>query len=358
MKYLNIAASAALAFVLVGCGEAKFKIDGNVEGAGGKTLVLEKADFGGRWIAVDSTHVASSGAFSISSAAPASPEIYRLALGDSFIYLPVDSVEHLTLSTTLSGFGNEYALTGTPQAERMTQFEKELQNAFLNDSVAMADFKRTVYTKYIKDGNGSILGYYVLTKIYNGKPLYDPFDASDAKYYAAVATQFDNYRPNDPHGRMVKEVSLEAMRNRHSANGLKRVIEASELSVIDIDLPDASGKNVKLSDVVGKGKPVILVFSMMNDANSPGFNRELAKIYNSRNGGVQIYQVSFDEGQYEWREAVANLPWINVIDPAAMSSTALRDYNVGSLPAVFLYDSSGELVDRPESLADLERKLR
>lgn len=357
MKFQYIAAAAVFSLALAGCGEAKFKIEGEVQGADGKSIVLEKSDFGGLWIAVDSTKIGNSGKFSISASAPASPEIYRISLGDSFIYVPVDSVENLSVTTTASDFGRKYTLTGTRQAELMTQFEQELMALGSIDSVSMANFKRDVYTKYIKDGQGSIVGYYILTKIYNNKPLYDPSDMTDVKYYAAVATQFDNYRPDDPHGQMVKNVSISAMKKRNNALGKKTLIEANEITVIDIDLPDATGKKVKLSDVVGKGKPVVLVFSMMNEAESPVFNRELARIYNAHGGNVQIYQVSFDQGQYEWREAVANLPWINVIDPQAMSSNSLLDYNVGALPAIFLYDARGELIDRPTSLKDLESKL-
>lgn len=342
---------------LASCGDAKFKIDGEVYGAEGKSLVLEKSDFHGRWIPVDSVRVGNTGRFSIKSDAPASPEIYRLSLGDRFVYLPVDSVESLTLTTSDADFGTKFTLTGTPQAERMAEFEKSLMSLSATDSASMAGFKRDVYTKYIKDGQGSIVSYYVLTKIFDGEPLYNPADPQDAKYYAAVATQFDNYRPGDPHGRMVREVSLQAMRNHNSAAGKKTVIEANELRVIDIALPDEKGKTVRLSDVVGKGKPVVVVFSMMNEPESPAFNRELARLYNSKGGAVQFYHVSFDAGQYEWRDAAANLPWITVLDPAGTSSNAIIDYNVGSLPAVFIYNAEGDLVDRPESLSDLAKKI-
>ena len=67
--------------------------------------------------------------------------------------------------------------------------------------------------------------------------------------------------------------------------------------------------------------------------------------------------MSFDEAQFEWREAARNLPWINVIDPGNATSNALVEYNVSSLPAVFIYSAEGELVERPESLDDLQRKL-
>lgn len=46
-----------------------------------------------------------------------------------------------------------------------------------------------------------------------------------------------------------------------------------------------------------------------------------------------------------------------MLDPQGTSSNAIIDYNVGSLPAVFIYDAVSDLVERPESLSDLERKL-
>jgi len=358
MKLQYVALSAAIFSIsLSSCGDAQFKVDGEVYGAEGKSLVLEKSDFYGRWVPVDSVRIGGSGRFSIKADAPASPEVYRLSLGDRFIYMPVDSVETLTISTSDADFGSKFTLSGTPQAERMAEFEKELLALNVSDSVSMTNFKRNVYTKYIKDGEGSIVSYYVLTKVYGGKPLYDPEDPEDAKYYAAVATQFDNYRPGDPHGRMVRDVSLRALRARNSAKGKKNVIKANEIRVLDINLPDETGKNMRLSDIVGKGKPVVVIFSMMDDDGSPAFNRELARIYKAKGGTVEFYHVSFDSGQYEWREAASNLPWITVLDPHGTSSTAIVDYNVGSLPAVFIYDASGDLVERPESLSDLERKL-
>lgn len=354
-KGLTIVAVCAMC-ISVGCNRnPEFKVHGEVEGAEGKTLILEKADFWGRWIALDSTKVSKSGSFSMESAAPASPEIYRLSMDDRFIYFPVDSIETIRIETAADKFGMDYTLSGTPQAELLAKFDKEL-HAFGDLSTGDAEaFKKNIYTNYIKESRGSIISYYVLTKIVGGKPLFDPADNSDARYYAAVATQYEQYRPDDPHGKMVQSAAKEAMRRIQSEKGPKYTMEVPEITVIDIELPNEEGNNIKLSEMVGKGKKTVVVFSLMNAPESPSFNRELNSLRQSK--GVDYYHISLDADQYAWREAARNLPWTTVFDAAGMTSSALLDYNVRSIPAFYIYDATGTLVDSAFTLDDLRKKL-
>lgn len=359
MKTTRILLAVGIAAVLgAGCHrEAEFKIEGDVAGAEGKTMTLAKADYNGRWVVMDSVKIGKDGAFSVKSPAPACPEIYRLTLDGNSIYMPVDSIETLHISTNADGFAYRYTLTGTPQAERMARFEKDLHQFAAADSADAGRFKRQVYADYIQDSQGAIMSYYILTKVVDGKPLFDPADPTDTKYYAAVATQFEMFKPQDPHGKMVRQAAVEFMRKRNSDMGKRNVVEATELKVLDIDLQNENQQNVKLTDMVGKGSPVVVVFGMMNEQESPAFNIQLARIYNSRGGNVKFYHVSFDADQYAWREAARNLPWTTVLDPAGTGSTALRDYNVGSLPTFFIYDAAGDLRDRAASLEELQKKL-
>ena len=350
--------AAGIALLMTACdNNPKFKVEGEVYGGEGKTLILAKPDFAGRWTVLDSVKVGKNGDFSLKYEAPASPEIYRLTLDQSSIYFPIDSVETVRIETSADKYGSDFKLSGTPQAERLDSFEKEVMKYAASDRKDADSFKRQIYSKYIMDSQGSILSYYVLTKIVGDKPLFDAADHDDAKYYAAVATQFEQYRPNDPHGKMVRDAALNALKQRNTAQGKRKVISAPELKVLDIELPNEKKQNVKLSDLVGKGKPVVVVFAMMNMEESPAFNRELAQIYQRKAGAVQFYHISFDADQYAWREAARNLPWITVIDPTGTHSNALRDYNVGQLPAFFIYDAGGELRDRAQTLGDLDKKL-
>lgn len=350
--------AACAAALLASCnGEPKFKVTGQIDGADNQSVILAKSDFHGRWIAVDSTRTNGKGEFAIKSDAPASAEIYRLSLGEKFIYFPIDSTENITINSSAENFGTDFTVEGSETAVNMASFEKELQKLDTKNPEKVAQFKKDVFNKYLRESRGSIIGYYVLTKIVDGKPLYDASDLTDARYYAAVATSFDQFRPNDPHAGMLRQISLEAMRHHNSGSGKQRVIEAEEVGLLDIDLQNELGKNVKLSELTGKGKKVVVIFSMMTAEDSPALNLALSDIYNSKGGTVDYYHVSFDGDQYAWRDAAKNLKWTTVIDPAGMTSNALRQYNVGVLPTFFIYDASGSLTDRAQTIQELKSKL-
>ncbi len=201
-------------------------------------MLLEKSDFMGRWVIVDSTRTSSNGSFSISRPAPAAPEIFRLDIDNRYIYLPVDSIETLTVTSTLKDFGTDFSVTGTEKAEALTRFEKEVHALPANISAdSLEAFKRNVYSKYMRDTQGSIVSYYILTKIRDNKPLFDTA-TQGYKYFAAVATGFKELRPNDPHTALLENTSVNAIKKRNSGRGAHLQIEAEELTMLDSDLGD------------------------------------------------------------------------------------------------------------------------
>ncbi len=351
-------AAAVLALSLCGCGEARFKINGDIAGADNKSIVLEKSDFHGRWIPIDSARTSSSGSFSISRPAPAAPEIFRLELEGKYIYLPIDSAETVNVESSLASFGTEFSLSGTPKAEMLERFEKDVMA--LPDNISpdsLSAFKKSVYSKYMRDGQGSIVSYYILTKLVGGKALFNPGNDDDLKYFAAVATGFKELRPNDPHTALLEKTSIDGIRRKNANNGKRLEIQAEELRVIDIDLPDENGKNRKLSELVGNGKPPVVIFSLLTHPDSPALNLELSKLYSRLGGNVNFYQVSLDPDQYAWREAAKNLPWVTVFDPDGQYSKAAQSYNVYDIPTYFIYTAGGDLSDRAQTIDELRKKL-
>ena len=357
-KFISAISVISMLLIAGACGEKKFKVQGEIYGGDDQALVLEKSDFYGRWTPLDSTKIRKNGNFSISFPAPPSPDIYRLGLAGKYIYFPIDSTETVTLTTSLEQFGREFTLSGSHNAELSAKFDNDLLNFSSTPSDSTDSFKRRIYSEYMKDHQGSIVTYYILTKTVDGKPLFDAGNDKDAKYFAAVATGFNTVRPNDPHTAILEQTSLNAMKRRNANNGKFREVEAEETALIEIELPDENGNDIALSSLTGKGKPVVVVFSILTHPDSPALNIDLAKIYNRLNGKVEFYNVSLDPDQYSWRDAARNIPWVTVFAPGDFAASVATSYNVSALPAFFIYDGEGNLTARVESVDDLDKALR
>lgn len=360
LNFISFAAAAAIFTGVAGlssCGDPTFKIKGEIAGADNQSVLLEKSDFHGRWVVVDSVRTDSKGRFSLSRPAPASPEIFRLDFDGNFIYLPVDSIETVSVRTTTDGFGRDFTLSGSENAEALERFDKEVMALPSNvTSDSLDSFKRGVYSRYIHSTPSSIVSYYILTKAHNGKMLFDP-QTADYKYFAAVANGFKHLRPSDPHTALLEQTTLNALKERNASEGRVREVEATEIKVLDIALPDEKGDVRRLSDVTGNGNPTVVIFSVLTHPDSPALNAALSQLYNQRAGSVNFYHISFDPDQYTWREAAANLPWTTVFEPDGEYSKALRDYNVGSLPVFFIYDRNGELKARAVTVDEIKKNL-
>lgn len=345
---------ALLLMLLQGCGESKFEVKGEIEGADDVKIEVEKSNFRGQWQAIDSTRTSPSGKFSIKLPSPAAPEIYRLNIGGKYVYFPIDSIETVNVGGAMATLDREYTLSGTEQAGRFAEFEKSLNSAVASGA-DMEAFKRNVFEKYIREGKGNLLSYYVLTKTVGDKLLFDPANHSDLRYYAAVATAFREYNPADPRADYLEQTALQALRGRNAAQGKSRQLEATQIDVVEISLPDVNGKVRKLSEEVGKGKKTVVVFSLMNHPDAPAINKALYDLRASK--GIDIYQVSLDSDIAAWRDAARNLPWTNVIDTEGSHSSTALSYNVSEIPVFFIYDASGQLKDRAESIDELSGKL-
>lgn len=350
---LTVIVSLALAALsLASCKDKGFSVEGNVKGASGSVITLERQDPAAGWIPLDSTAVAGDGSFSFSAPAPENPEMYRLRLGGRYVYLPVDSIETLTLKADADSFDRTFSLSGSPQAEQLTAFEHEalrVEGCSSPDSVQA--FRRRVYDRYLRDGRGSILSYHILTRPMGDGWLIDYTDP----LYAAVATSFETYRPSDPHTALLAARAREGQAERRKRAGKGVRLQATRSGMIEISLPGLDSKEKKLSSLLGKGKPVVVAFVMMTREDTPAINRELRRIYDS--GRADIYEVSLDADRFAWREAARALPWTAVVDPDGAESNAALQYNVGSLPAFFIYDAAGDLVQSTGKAGEIDSYL-
>ena len=184
-----------------------------------------------------------------------------------------------------------------------------------------------------------------------GVSLFNPADKNDLKIIGAVANAYNTYRPLDPRTNYLKNLFI----GNKKASLPGDTIVAPETTMIDIELMDRQGQVQSLQKVAEKNKVVILNFTAYSGDYSPALNMELNKIYSKHHGqGLEIYQIGFDEKEYDWRQSAVNLPWITVYNSATDGVQALASYNVGSLPAAYIIQN-GEIRERVTDATKMEQ---
>ena len=345
----------ALMVMLSACNNNKFKVSGEVEGAGDTTTLYLQASVNGQWLFVDSV-VTSGGKFALSEDAPAYPNIYRLGFGSQAIYFPIDSIDNIEIKTSLANYDSDYTLSGSDNAVKMMNIDKQaakFTKAGDTSSDAYVKWKRALSEDLVKNPAG-IVSFYLINKYIGEVPLFDPLDNKDFKIIGAVTNAFANFRPSDPRTDYMVETFKQGLSQRRMGTSRDTIV-ATEASLIDIKLLDKKGKTQSLQEVASHGKVVILNFTLMNQQFSPALNKLLNDVYTKyKSRGLEIFQVSLDDNEAAWMQAVANLPWITMRDPNGEYSSYVGSYNVQRLPSVFIVGRNGEIVERVDNIEQLE----
>lgn len=331
----------------------RWEIKGNIEGVDDGQVVVVEGNNQGYWYPLDTLQLAADGSYKYSHEAQGYPDIYRLRIGESSVYFPIDSIETIHISATAPDINRNFKLSGSPQAENLARVDSLLNSrAAANSGVFSTDsiLKRELTGMILADPSG-IVAYYIINKSLSGHLLFNPENRADIRVIGAVANAFNEKRPSDPRTAYLKNLYL----NKRGAKGAPRQHEANEVRAFDITLYDNKGVQHSLLDATSKGNVVILNFTAYTAEESPALNLMLNKVYEKYHAnGLEVFQVAFDRDEVAWREAAKNLPWITVYNGVADGDKALRDYNVGSLPAIFIFDRNGDVVERLSDASQLD----
>lgn len=355
-----VALGAMCTAMLTGCSEKKWHAEGVVEGASLTDLIVEAPNGRGGWYAVDTITTDKNGRFKASGESLGHPEVLRLTLDGQSVYFPIDSVESVNIEADAATFGSNYRVSGSTSADNMQKINAMIDSVVTarGASVAVVDpvLKRKLADAVLLDPSSAV-AYYTIFRRVNDELLFDPTRKTDLRIIGAVANAFSMNRPADPRTKFLEAYFLDSRRSNNSLPG--DTIVALEIRLPEIALLDKAGKRRSLNEATAEGKVVVLNFTSYAAEASPAFNLELAKVYDAnRNSGLEIYQIAFDDDEFQWRQAAQNLPWITVYNSPADGIAALRDYNVTSLPALFIINRRGELVERVADVTKLDAAVK
>ena len=385
MKRSNSVLLIILTILTVACQPQvdRFTLNGQVVEADGKTLYLDRIALD-KVEVLDSVKLDAEGMFSFNPVAPEECfDFYRLRIDNKVVNLIIDSTETVTVTASLPVMQIAYNVEGSENCSRLKDLVMR-QIGFLQDLRRVSSqyhspdrtilqqqinemvdvFKSDIMTEFILPSPGSPCAYYALFMSINGQLLFNPqSERQDAKCFAAVATQMDMLYPDAVRTAHLHNVALKGMvktspsRNNVSPEAIQQFENmVEEIGLIDIELPDYNEKVQKLSDQ--EGKVILLDFTVYKANYSPNYILMLKNLYNKyADQGFTIYQISFDSDKSFWLNTATNLPWVCVYDESGVYSQNLKSYNVTQLPAVFLIDRDGNIVDRPEKTDELDEKI-
>ena len=338
--------------LFVGCQrQAKFCLSGQISQADGATLYLEHVALT-HTSTMDSCILDEDGTFHFSLPAREYPDFYRLRVGSKSLILAIDSTEHITISTTLDSLSLTQSILGSPASLSMAELRATSR---LGDLDALRQHAQQI----IVANPRSLAAYYAVFFKHNGQFIWDITDRADRRMYQAVATSFLTWMPKyERTTALYSQVSNMILieRNTIQQAAVQQMIQEADNAFLDIQLPDDKGKDQSLSSL--RGKVIVLDYSAINMEQSQAYIFELRELYNRyHQRGMAIYSVSLDRNKLLWEDGVVNLPWINVY-AGEKTVEVLTQYNVQSLPTLFLLDRKGNVQGRYIDFKALETDLK
>jgi peroxiredoxin len=341
-----------------------FEIKGTITNSIDNEIYLDRLEVNGT-TPFDSTKIDKRGNFLIKGVIT-QPTFFLLRLNQQkFLTLLLDSNEHISFSADFINFSSDYMLTGSPGSSKVRDINLHLMKTNLSiDSIQsliqlhsgnenfrqkqqewsqqinrIRENQQKYSNKFILDNPfslASILAIY--QKFNNGE-----YVVQDLQTIKVAASALHSMYPASEHAKTLYEDTKSMMKNEQNYK-MQQLINENGTDFPDINLPNPSGREIRLSSI--RGKYILIQFWSAFDSNSRMMNPMLKENYQHfSHKGFEIYQVSVDTSRQGWLQAINadQLNWINVGDMKG-SRNAVVNYNITSVPSNFLLDRDGKII--------------
>ena len=337
------------ALIAVSCGNPSAKINGTLEGAAQKQVVVKMLDVN-TYTVLDTVNTDANGKYSYKvPVQEGQPEFVYVYYGDTKLTsLLLQKGDVVTVVTDTLGNGT---VDGSEESARLQENEAKFASFVnaINSAETVGAFNKA-YVQYYRDAVKYVMTNpqsltivpVLFQNVTSDFPVFS--QTTDAIHFRNAANSLKEVYPESKY---IKALEAEATRRENALAIDARIASATELSFPDITSKNINGETVKLSEV--DAKVILIRFWTAGDANAKMFNVDnLIPLYEKYHAkGFEIFQVSLDTDKAAWASIVKsqNLPWINVNDGLGAASPAVTLYNLSTLPQNFLI-VNGEVYDK------------
>lgn len=257
-------------------------------------------------------------------------EVYGSPANDA--QTAMNKAQEALITDEVKKLQTEYRLPNTTDERR-----KEIAKRY--EELRLEDRMDSVSNKYLKENIGNIFGSILLSRRY--------FGMDDEEVEKLLNSQSEACKQSETSRRIAAYLD----KRRATRNGNP---------FIDFAMKTPEGKDVKLSDYVGRGKWVLIDFwaSWCGPcrASIPGL-LELYKTYKDK--GFEVVGVSMDREAKDWKKGIEDLhiTWPQMSDLKFWQCEGAKLYGVNAIPATFLIAPDGKIAGRNLSHDALKAKL-
>ncbi len=343
--------------------ESKFNIKGTVKNAEGKKIILSQNLTGQSLNSIDTTVIDKDGTF-ILSADIKTPDLLYLQVEGSQQIIGIIGEPKTTLefSSKLDSFATAYTLTGSKEADLLTELtKKEVEliekindlDKQLKTQNADQDSIYKEFGKLIKQHQEYLLAFIdknpeslasvmaLFQSVMPGSTMLNPRDHKES--FEKVTNALTAKYPESHITKSLKEY-MDRVNNPQPQPQVETFPIGSNVPAIELPSPD--GKKINLN--VTKGKYVLLDFWASWCGPCRRENPTLVENYKKyKSKGFTIFQVSLDKNSKDWTNAIAKdklQDWYHVSELKSWQSAIVQTYKIKSIPTNYLLDPEGKII--------------